>query len=72
MKDWQHHVRRTRVGETNTAWCGQQVFGFDWCFMSVDHALHSIQLGDRMVPCPACAKAMIEQLQRAIDIDRDA
>jgi hypothetical protein len=58
LEDWQHHVRRTRAGETHLAWCNQRLWLHDWAFTSIDHLAHERQQGGRLMPCPACLAAI--------------
>jgi hypothetical protein len=54
MKEWQKHIRRTRADKLHESWCGVRLYSHDWTFVDVDHALHSIEMGTRVAPCPAC------------------
>lgn len=60
-EEWEHHVRHTRVDLAGTAWCGVLV-GHEWCFVDVDHlVMHRLNRG-RLLPCPACLKAIVEAI----------
>ena len=62
MEEWEHHVRRTRVGEEGDVWCGARRNRNRWDFQSIDHVAHTRQNGGRLLPCPACLAAIVEML----------
>lgn len=63
LKEWEHHVRRTRVGEEKDVWCGAPFELLRWDFVDIDHiANHRLTQG-RLLPCPDCLKAIVDALQ---------
>jgi hypothetical protein len=62
LEEWEAHVRKPQHGITDV-WCGAQRDLLRWDFRSIDHvAAHRLQ-GGRLLPCPACLKAIVEALQ---------
>lgn len=63
LEDWEHHVRRTRVGEEKEVWCGAPFDAFRWDFVNIDHiANHRLTQG-RLLPCPECLQAIVAALR---------
>jgi hypothetical protein len=48
------HVRHTREGLTDTAWCGAELARTDWTFQNVDHVLYHIANQGGVPWCEAC------------------
>ena len=65
LEEWQNHVRTPRPHDSMSAWCGAVAGITDWYFEGVDHALASMLAGSRLMPCPACVKAIIAKLDEA-------
>jgi hypothetical protein len=52
MKEWEHHVMRTKT----ESYCGVKLTPFDWLFQNAEHAVAAIERGMRLQPCPECQK----------------
>lgn len=62
MEEWEKHIRRTHADKVNESWCGERLYSHEWAFVDVDHALHSIEQGTRILPCPTC----LSRIQRLV------
>ena len=66
MHEWQRHIRHPNVERVNEALCGVAVSEWDKPFEDVDHAFLTTQQEQRLQPCPACAKVVIEVFSTAL------
>lgn len=66
LQEWQHHVRQTHAQRTSLAWCGVPLCSFDWAFVNIDHAVHTVQQLSRLQPCPDCARAIVAELSKVL------
>ena len=52
MEEYEKHIRLSG----DLAWCGETIGPVEWAFVDVSHATASVHVGDRLLPCPKCAK----------------
>ena len=45
-------------GKRRHTWCGREPEVFEWTFTDAEHAALTGAHGDRLLACPACAKAI--------------
>jgi hypothetical protein len=64
VKEYQKHIKNTHADHVGEAICGVKLAPFDWSFMDVDHAFHSVT-SSYTQPCPACAKVVIDAFASA-------
>lgn len=60
---WTH--RDGKKLPVNLSWCGRELHAFDWAFTDAQHALLSLEAGDRLLPCKKCLKAIRRVLDTA-------
>ena len=61
--DWVKCIRQTHEERKTKSWCDRILYYSDeWAFIDIDHAVHSAQQGDRLVPCPECVTAIVAAL----------
>jgi hypothetical protein len=63
LEEWEHHVLKPTFCTTEV-WCGAPAARQRWDFLGIDHVAASRLQGDRVLPCPACLKAIVETLSR--------
>ena len=53
-------IRHTHTQKLDETWCGRRPGGWEWLFVSVDHAVYSV---DGSVPfCQDCLAAIVGEL----------
>lgn len=67
LKEWQKHIRHPRVTCENEALCGVTVSKWETPFVDVDHAFLATQQESRYLPCPACAKVVIDVFSSTLE-----
>ena len=65
LKEYQNHVRRAKKELKHLSWCGEEIIML-WVFQDVDHVLHTLENEGRLVPCPACWRAIMAIMNKAV------
>lgn len=63
LEEWQHHIRHTHDEKKATAWCGAALT-LEFAFVSIDHAVYTVEQEQRIQPCPACVDAVTAVLAK--------
>ena len=60
MEEWQKHIKDNHAYHEGKAICGAELGAFEFVFEDVDTAFMAVRGEHRLMPCPACAKTVID------------
>jgi len=66
MEEWEQHVWDEFHHENGRrlTWCGKELNTYEFHFIGANHAALSVRSGNRVLPCPECAQAIIDELSK--------
>jgi len=62
LREAEKHIKQNHEDRKTLSWCGESLTPTDWTFQSIDHAVLSIESGNRLYPCRKCVKKIQEIL----------
>lgn len=60
--DWIKCIRHTHEEMKTTSWCGRQLWGYEWAFVDIDHAVYNAMNSGRLLACKECVAKVVATL----------